>query len=166
MKNLNKVAVGADLKGRLDALPSTKEGLWDHFELPVVARATSELARRLLRNDADGIHLYAVGQHGIGMPTEELASLIYVPKAILEIDRESKAGDRDNGISLTSYDDKNAFGGYPPSPHRTKADGFLDYVGPDMGRHPLQGLRSGSHEAKLAGLGPIASTSLRWQDTL
>jgi hypothetical protein len=116
-----------ELKSRLDALPPTTNSLWTHFSYPVEARATHELARRLLRGDVKTLHLYAYGQTGIGLPTEELGSLIYVPKAVLEIDMESRAKGRQNGISLTSEDDKNVFL-YTPISDSAAVKKLLDYV--------------------------------------
>ena len=124
IKTHDKADGNAELKSRLDALPAT-EGLWSLLANPVPA--TSELARLLLRGEVEDLHLYAGGQHGISMPTAELGSIIYVPEPILKLDEESKARDKDNGISLTSFSDKDFFA-YRNYPDYDKMIGFLDRV--------------------------------------
>lgn len=75
----------------------------------VQARGGYEIANLFMQERAGNLHLFPCGAEGIGLPTDELSQLIYVPRMVLELDKNSKSKDRENGIAFFSKDDLNQF---------------------------------------------------------
>lgn len=117
---LRTTTIDTSLKSRLDALPANSS-TWDMLKVAIRARADYELAKRFFEDDVDGLSLetnVTVGSNvksGIRMPTAQLASLIYVPKSILEMDIKFKQnGEEEGGIIFLSGDENNFFLRYVP----------------------------------------------------
>lgn len=97
--------------GRKEAESLSIEKNYNAFSRPVEARAGFELVK-LIEKDVDvknlGTHGFS-NYSGIYVPTETLSSIIYVPKPILEHDKNLKKQNEYAGIILFHADQLNLF---------------------------------------------------------
>lgn len=117
-----------ELKSQLDALPADRS-IYNYFNYPIQTRAEFELIKKIRENGLKDFHPYLddLG-YILLLPSSEMAQLIYVPKSMEKIDRESKEKNPRNGLSLFDPDEINAFiDHYGPYPHYHDR-AVVDYV--------------------------------------
>jgi len=155
---------------QIDAAPDdvfSQHCVWDWFTAPVTARGEYEVAKMLIEHEAQNLHpLWTdpLASFGLVISLEELATRIYVPKIILEADKERQKN-RLSGIGqYFSKDDLNQFlvnrilmnlsgrfpkEDWPDKEYESKKD-FIDYVLNGRGEEKWQKLQTDAKYQKSA----------------